>query len=62
MNANSLLEAPSFRVGRPQFTSRSGVLRGHGKTPPFRTEMKCLSHRHVLNISTKEEKNENKIN
>ena len=26
---------------------RSGVMRGHGKTPPFRTGMKCLPHRHI---------------
>jgi hypothetical protein len=50
------------KEGKYYFISRSGVMRGHGKTPPFRTGMKCLSHRHVLNISTKEEKNENKIN
>ena len=29
------------------FIYRSGVMRGHGKTPPFRTGMKCLPHRHI---------------
>jgi len=38
-------------VERKGFTSRSGVMRGHGKTPNFRSGMKCLPHRHVLSIS-----------
>jgi len=33
------------------FIYRSGVLRGHGKTPLFRAGMKCLPHRHVLSMS-----------
>jgi hypothetical protein len=33
------------------FISGSGVMRGHEKTPPFMTGMKCLPHRHVLIIS-----------
>ena len=33
MNANSLLEAPSFRVGRPQFTGPNAVLT-NDKYPP----------------------------
>jgi hypothetical protein len=33
------------------FISRSGVMRGHGKTPLFMAGMKCLPHRHVPFIS-----------
>jgi hypothetical protein len=33
------------------FISRSGVMRGHGKTPSFMAGMKCLPHRHVLIMS-----------
>ena len=29
MNANSLLEAPSFRVGRPQFTNNTDIGKDH---------------------------------
>ena len=31
--------------------SRSGVMRGRGKTPPFRVEMKRRTHRHTKHIS-----------
>ena len=29
------------------FIYRSGVMRGHVKTPPFRTGIKCLPHRYI---------------
>jgi hypothetical protein len=33
------------------FIYRSGVMRGHEKTPSFMAGMKCLPHRHVLIMS-----------
>jgi len=38
MSANSLLEAPSFRVGRPQFT-RVEEFRGNGKDKEFKISL-----------------------
>jgi hypothetical protein len=41
-----------FLIEFPIFISHPGVMRGRGKTPPFRVEMKRLPHRHELSTST----------